>query len=197
MEHYGNFLFLACGVVIVVGIVGLNIYATVATKARSYLVRQEGNTRLFRKPPALWRGQWAMFWFAALLTFSLTATSFALQKQDPSLFYIEGIGGTGLSSIILYWCGPDDIRLDAIQRTYMRTVGWPWKPKTLFGSFSDVKGVCINPQNTVLLLMKRPDFMKSSGAIVLSSYGTSQFARALTEELNRVYGFPIVPYSKM
>ena len=98
--------------------------------------------------------------------------------------------------MILYLCGPDDIRLDETKRTYERTVGWPWKPKMFFGSFNDVKGVCISPRNTVLLLMKKPDFVKSSGAIVLSSYGTNEAARALVEELSRVYGFAIVPYPK-
>ncbi len=189
---------MACGGIVVAGVVGLRIYvARQVSKARnSYSVRQEGNMRLFRKPPALRRVQWAIFWFVALITFSLTAASLALREQDPSLFYIEGVVGLGISSVLLYLCGPDDIRFDGTKRTYERTVGWPWKPKTLFGSFSDVNGVCISPRNTVLLLLKKPDFVKSTGAIVLSSYGAGQPAHALAEELNRVYGFPIVPYPK-
>lgn len=198
VEPHGELLFLiSCGGV-VLSAIGLRIYVArqVSRVPGSYSVRQEGNTRLFRKPPALQREQWTAFWFVALITFSLTAASLALREQDPSLFYIEGVVGLGISSVLLYLCGSDDIRLDGTQRTYERMVGWPWKPKTLFGSFSDVKGVCISPRNTVVLLLKKPDFVKSTGAIVLSSHGSDQAARALAEKLNCVYGFPIVPYPK-
>ena len=101
-----------------------------------------------------------------------------------------------MSLILLYLSGPDDIRLDGNQRTYKRTVGWPWKPAMRFGSFSDVKGICISPRNTVLLLLEKPDFVKSTNGIVLSYSGARQPARALVEEINRAYGFPIVPYPK-
>ncbi len=198
MERHAEFLFLAYGAIVVLSVIGLRVYVTrqVSNVRSSYSMQRQGNRSLFRKPPALRRVQWAMFWFAMLVWCGGMTAARALQEHDPSLFYIEGVVGLGISFIFLYLAGPDDIRLDAEQRTYEHTIGWPWKPKTRFGSFSDVKGVCISPRNTVLLLLNNPDFVKSTGSIVLSSYGADQPARALVEELNRVYGFPIVPCPK-
>ena len=101
-----------------------------------------------------------------------------------------------MSFASLYLSGPDDIRLDGKQRTYERTVGWPWKPAKRFGSFNGIKGVCISPLNTVWLLLEKPDFVKSTNGIALSYLGASQPARALADELHRAYGFPVVPYPK-
>ena len=147
----------------------------------------------FQKPLALQRAQRMAFWFAVLVT--IGGTTAAQFLQDPGL-YVEGVVGTSISLILLYLSGPDDIQFDGKQSTYKRTVGWPWKPTTCFGSFSGVKGICISPRNTVLLLLEKPDFVKSTNAIVLRYSGASQPAHALAEELNRAYGFSIVPYSK-
>jgi len=194
--HYSELSFLtSCGVA-VLSAFGFRAYVTrqVSKVRDSYRLRQEGSVMQFRKPLALQRGQLSAFWFAVLVTFGTTAAGQAL--RSPLIFDINGLIGLSISFILLYLSGPDDIRLDGEQRTYERTVGWPWKPKTLFGSFGDVKGVCISPRNRVLLLLKKPDFVKSTGEIVLSSYGSDQAAYALAEELNREYGFPIVPCPK-
>ena len=149
---------------------------------------------LFRKPLALRRQQLTLFWFAVFVTFGSVVASQVLQRA--SHLYVGGTVGLCISVIFLYLSVPDDIRLDGKQRLYERTVGWPWKPKRRFGSFNGIKGVCISPRNTVWLLLDKPDFVKSTNGIALSYSGASQSARALAEELNRVYGFPIVPYPK-
>ena len=149
---------------------------------------------LFRKPPALRRQQLTLFWFGVFVTFGSVVASQVLQRT--SLLYVNGTVGICISVIFLYLSGPDDIRLDGTQRTYERTLGWFWKPTTRFGSFNGIKGVCISPRNTVWLLMEKPDFVKSTGGIALSYLGASQPARVLAEEVNRLYGFPIVPYPK-
>lgn len=146
----------------------------------------------FRKPLALQRQQVALFWLLVVVAFGTVAAAQSL--RNALVIDLNGVFLLGLSVITLYVSGPDDIRLDGTQRTYERTVGWLWKPRTLFGSFGDVKGVCISPRNRVLLLLKKPDFVKSTGAIVLSGYGADESAYALAQELNQMYGFPIVPY---
>lgn len=194
--HHGNPSFLiSCGIV-VLSAIGMRLYVRrqVSKVRDSYRMRQEGNVMQFRKPLALQRAQLVAFWFAVLVT--IGGTTAAQSLRDPVLPYIEGVVGTSISLIFLYLSGPDDVQLDGKQRTYKRTVGWPWKPTTCFGSFSGVKGICISPRNTVLLLLEKPDFVKSTNAIVLSYSGASQPAHALAEELNRAYGFSIVPYPK-
>jgi len=191
--------FILCGPV-VLGAIGIRSFVGCfvmrqALEVRDgYRMRQDGNVMEFRKPLALQRMQLAAFWFAVLVTIGATTAAHFL--RDPILPYIEGVVGTSISLIFLYLSGPDDIQLDGKQRSYKRTVGWPWKPTTCFGSFSGVKGICISPRNTVLLLLEKPDFVKSTNAIVLSYSGGVQPARALAEGLNRAYGFSIVPYPK-
>ncbi len=150
----------------------------------------------FRKPLALRRRELVLFWLMVLVAFGTVATAQSFSTLHATITECNGAFLLSLSVILLYLSGPDDIRLDGKQRTYERAVGWFWKPKKRFGSFSDVKGICISPQNSVLLLMKKPDFVKSTNGIVLSSFRESYPARALAEELNRVYGFPIVPYMR-
>lgn len=193
--HHGNPSFLIwCGL-LVLSAIGMRLYATrqMSKVWDSYRMRQEGDVTQFRTPLSLQREQRMAFWFAVLVTTGVTAAEYSLRDTR---IYVEGVVSTSISLTLLYVSGPDDICLDGKQRTYTRTVGWPWKPTTRFGSFNSVKGVCISPRNTVLLLLEKPDFVKSTNGIVLSHSGTSQPAHALAEELNRAYGFSIVPYPK-
>jgi len=194
--HHGSHLFFILCSVVICSAIGTRAYLTrqMSTARGSYPTRQEGNVMLFRKPLALRRQQRTLFWFAIFVTSGTVVGAQAL--NDAPLSYIEGIVGLSISFIFLYLSGPDDIRLNGKQRTYERTVGWPWKPTTRFGSFNGVKGVCISPRNTVWLLLEKPDFVKSASGIALSYSGAGQSARALADELNLAYGFSIVPYPK-
>jgi hypothetical protein len=199
MEHHAHhgisLFYISCGIVILCA-VGFNRYITrQMSKAQGiYPMRQAGNVMQFRKPLALRRAELALFWLMVLTAFGTVATA----QNWRNAFIIDGNGIflLSLSAIVLYLSGPDDVRLDGKQRAYERTVGWLWKPATRIGSFNGIRGICISPQNSVLLLMEKPDFVKSTNGIVLSCFRESQPARALAEEMNRMYGFPIVPYPK-
>lgn len=109
-------------------------------------------------------------------------------------FYYAGLLGVGLTLFLLRLSGPDDIRLNGDQRTYERTVGWPWKPVTHTGTFDDIKGVCVTPRYNVLLLLKKPGWPRQG--VVLGSSLRSSAANELAEEVSRTLGIPIVPYPR-
>ena len=163
--------------------VGMLIYAIPQqSKVKgSYLVRQEGNVMQFRKPLPMRRITLAAVGFLALLVLSLLIS--APYARNPGQAFLPVVVGLGLPVLFLYLAGPDDIRLDGRQRTYERTVGWPWKPKTFAGPFNGVKGVCVSPRNSVLLLMEKSGPLTKG--VVLSSSGPKAAAEALAEELKR------------
>jgi hypothetical protein len=173
----------------------------------SYLAWQDGKIILFRKPPAARRLETLL---AVAITIQIVAFPLVGAVLTGKLIFF---GASALGAGWVLWflyriAGPNGIRLDGEQRTYEWTTGWPWKPETRIGSFADIKGVCISPRNSVIILMaKRQGLLKR---VVVSDPAMSSIrstaltidrshvgeSRALAEELNRVYGFPIVPYPK-
>lgn len=161
----------------------------------SYLTQRDENAMLFRRPLSQRRISLAVCGlFLALLfvTLSLAAANGLTWKQ-PAFYYLSG-DGLGLALLFVYLSGPRDIRLDASQRRYEMTTGWPWNPVTHFGSFDDIQGVSVSPSNTVSLQLKKPGAIFKG--VVVSSSGTQMAAQALAEDLSREFNFPIVPYPK-
>ena len=95
---------------------------------------------------------------------------------------------------LYHFAGPDDIQLDGSRRTYEQKVGWPWKPTVSCGTFDDIKGIRISPQNTVYIHLKETEAVRIG--IAIGRYGTKAAAEVLVEELKREYGFSVVPYPK-
>ena len=173
----------------------------------SSLAWKNGKTMVFRKPPAARRME-------TLLSVAVTVQIVALPLVGAVLtgkpvLAAASLGGLGGVLWFLYRVvGPNDIRLDGERCIYERTTGWPWKPVTQTGPFSDIKGVCISPRHDVVLSITKPGGA-SRRVIVsspfLSSVGSSGLvidrshlakSHTLAEELNRTYGFPILPYPK-
>lgn len=191
--HHINIPFFAHIGVVLFGVVMMIYGVRQQSQARgSYLVRKDGKMMLFRKPLPMRRTTLAAAGFLTLLVLSLLVS--APYMRNPAPVYIQSMIGLSLPLFFLYLSGPDDIRLDGNQRAYERTIGWPWKPMTRFGSFEDIKGVCISPQNSVLLLLEKPGPI--SRGVVLSTSGTKTAAEALVEDLKREFGFPVAPYPK-
>lgn len=174
----------------------------------SYLAWKDGKTMLFRKPPAARRME-TLLSVAVAVQLVIGPLIGALLTGKPFWIALSGFGAGWVFFFIYYLTGPDDIRLDGESHTYEWTTGCPWKPVTRTGSFADIKGVCVSPRNKVMILMAKRE-RRSKGVTVsdpyLSSAGSSALfvdssyvaaAHALIEELNRVYGFSIVPYPKM
>ena len=162
---------------------------------------------LFRKPPSARRLETLLSVAVAVqLVVGPLIGAFLTGKPFYAALSVVGLGW--VIFFLYYLTGPDDTRLDGEKQTYERIVGCPWKPVTRTGSFADIKGVCVSPRNKVIILMAKRDRL-SKGVIVsdpaMSSAGSSAMfvdssyvvaARALAEELNQCYGFPIVPYPK-
>ena len=162
---------------------------------------------LFRKPPAVRRME-TLLSVAVTVQLVVGPLVGAVLTGKP-FFAVASLVGLGwvlwfLSRVV----GPHDLRLDGERLTYERTAGWPWKPITRTGPFSDIKGVCLSPNNNVILLIAKPGmaprrvivstpYMSSAGssALLIDNSCIAE-SRALAEKLNRIYGFPIVPYSK-
>lgn len=173
----------------------------------SYLAWKDGKTMLFRKPPTARRLE-TLLSVAVAVQLVLGPLVGAVLTGKAYLAALSVLGAGWLLYFLYYVSGPADIRLDGERRTYERTTGWPWKPVTRTGSFADIRGVCVSPQNNVIILMTKPRWT-SKGVIVsnpaMSSAGSSALlidrshiaaSRALAEELCREYGFPLVPYPK-
>lgn len=157
---------------------------------KSYLVWQEGKVMVFRKPPSLRR---PLLVIAGIMTV-VEIVNLVMSRHNSLVFSFNLVTGFCLLAFLVYLSGPSDIRLDGDQRTYERITGWPWKPATQFGSFDDIKGVCVSLNGQAMLLMNKRIFPYKG--VVLSSSGTKGTADALAEDLSREFGFPIVAYPK-
>ncbi len=162
---------------------------------------------LFRKPPAARRME-TLLSVAVAVQLVVGPLIGALLTGKPFWIALSIFGAGWAFFFICYLTGPDNIYLDGERHIYEWTTGCPWKPVTRSGSFADIKGVCISPRNKVIILMVNRKRMSKGVTIsdpYLSSAGSSALfvdssyvaaAHTLAEELNRVYGFPIVPYPK-
>ncbi len=174
---------------------------------QSYLALQDGKTMLFRKPPVVRRMETLLTVgvFVQLVVGPLVG---AVLTGKPLWAVVVLVGLSWVFWFLYRVVGPNDIRLDGERLTYEQTIGWPWKPTTRAGPFSDIMGVCLSPNNNVVLLIAKPG--RATMRVIISnpslaSVGSSAFvvdksyvaeSRALAEELNRVYGFPAVPCPK-
>lgn len=156
----------------------------------SYLAWKERKVMQFRTP-ATNRRMDVLLSVALAVQLVLLPLTVAILKGDLLLYFVSLVGAGWLLFFLYFVAGPDDIRLDGNSGTYELTAGWPWKPMTRFGSFDAIRGVCLTPRNGVLLLLKKPGWIRKG--VVLSRSGTS---RALAEEVSREFGFPILSYSK-
>lgn len=156
----------------------------------SYLVWKDGKTMLFRKPPAARRLE-ALLSVAVTVQLVVGPLVGAVLTGKTFWAALSALGAGWVLFFLYYVCGPDDIRLNGDQRTYERTVGWPWKPVTHTGTFGDIKGVCVTPRYNVLLLLKKPGWPRQG--VVLGSSLRSSAANELAEEVSRTLGIPIVP----
>ena len=184
---YAFFVLMLCG--------GFLIACTLPqlVKARgSYLITNDGGMMLFRKPLPLRRTCLAITGFTFLIFLNIVVI--ASEGRNPLAGYFICIVPLVLPVIFLYASGPNDIRLDGGRRTFERTVGFPWKPVTKFGTFDDIKGISISFQDGVELVLEKP--VAFSKSVKLSSSGTNEAAKALVEELKQMYGFAVVPYPK-
>ncbi len=144
---------------------------------------------LFRRPLALRLSFAVITGFLALVEF----VNALMSRSNLPILFFTLITGFCLLAFFSYSTGPNDIRLDGDQRTYERTVGWPWKPATQLGSFEDIKGVCVYPDGQAMLLINKPNFLYKGVVLSKSSTAASQ---ALAEKVSREFGFPVVPYPK-
>ena len=162
---------------------------------------------VFRKPPAARRLE-TLLSVAVTVQIVVGPLVGAVLTGKPCWAAVS-LGGLGWVLWFLYRVvGPNDIRLDGEQLTYERTTGWPWKPTTRAGPFSDIKGVCISPHNNVILLITKqgkayervivssPSMSSASSNALVIDRSYTAASHALVEELNRVYGFPVVPCPK-
>ena len=183
---YAFFVLMLCG--------GFLIACTLPqlVKARgSYLMQNDEGMMLFRKPLPLRR---TLLTIAGFTFFIFLDTVFiASEGRNPLAGYFICIVPLILPVIFLYASGPNDIRLDRSRRTYEWTIGFPWKPVTKFGTFDDIKGIRVSLEDGVELVLEKPAALSKS--VKLSSSGTNEAAKALVEELKRMYGFAVLPYS--
>ena len=117
----------------------------------------------------------------------------ALTIRNPFAWLMTALGVGLFYYRLPVFVGPNDIRLDGNERVYYRTFGWPWKLTKCQGTFENIKGICISPTNSVLLLQCKPD---TSLRAILYSSGSRMGAQAFAEDVSRELGLPIVPYPK-
>ncbi len=193
-HHFGASFYARLGFLSLCGTVLMIYSITQLTKTRgSFLVWQDRNMMLFRKPLPLRRLALAGSGFLFLLFINNMAVS-AAEGRNPLPAYVMCIVSLWLPLLALYEAGPDDLRLDGGQRTYERRFGWPWKPKTSYGTFDDIKGVRISPQNTVYIHLKETEAVRAG--IAVGRHGITAAAEKLVEELKREYGFAVMPYPR-
>ena len=145
---------------------------------------------VFRKPLSSRRS----LLFIAGIMVVIAFVNLFMSRHNSVVFAFNLVICFCLPASLAYLSGLNDIRLDGNQRTYERTIGWPWKPATQIGSFEDIKGVCVSPDGQAMLLMNRRTFPYKG--IVISSSETQAAGQALAEDVSREFGFPIVPYPK-
>ena len=186
-------------------VVALMVYAfRTQSKVNCWLVKEQDRSLSFRKPIALRRMSLMAIGAFALMSLptlhqmvypTVTARRHAanLQTQAAVRGYMI-VDLLGLCLIFVYLSGPNDTRIDGERRTFERTAGWPWRPKTREGSLDDLKGVCISPRNNVLLLPRKPGQLTKG--YQLSSAETKKAAQALAEKVSQVTGLPVMDYPR-
>jgi len=186
--------------------VALLVYGVRAqTKSRmSWLERAGGRVLMFRKPRALRRVSLMVPGvFVLMLLPSLFAPHVSHRntqgRNDQGVFArtlskgFMTLSVLGLSAFFIFLAGPADFRLDGQRRVYEKTEGWPWRPKTRGGPLDDFQGVCITPQNSVMLVPRKPDRLRSG--YLLSGAVSREAARALAGEITQTVGIPLIEYS--
>lgn len=208
MHHHSalDYLSLSAFTLVLLYGLGMTVFLSRQDKATksSYLVRHKGRMMLFRRPLALRRSMIANAGLFAVIGFAFVVPSKSTLFTPVHIliigFYCVAI--LLFTAHFVYDAGPNDIRLNGKGRTYERTTGWPWKPATQFGSFEDIKGICVDFDGQALLLMRKRTFLYKG--VYLSGPSTSRpaqalaraLARTLAEDVSREFGFPIVPYPK-
>lgn len=114
---------------------------------------------------------------------------FAFDSPYPMFVYSVSIGVVLLGS---YWCGPNDTLIDGERRIYERTEGWPWRQRRRLGSFDEIAGVSITTSHTVLLRLKRQDFLQSSFWVDWPQ--TEAEAIAMAKKISETTGLPIIKH---
>lgn len=163
-----------------------------------WLERAEGRVLTFRKPRALRRSSLMAPGVFVLMLFPMLYGLPAGHRNHRDTLANTLIKGymtasvLGLSALFVYLGGPADYRLDGQRRVYEKTEGWPWRPKTRSGSLDDFRGVCITPQNNVMLVPRKPSRFVSG--YVLGSAGSKGSARSLAAQVGQTTGIPLIDY---
>ncbi|MGI4788112.1 MAG: hypothetical protein ACRYFS_04600 [Janthinobacterium lividum] len=179
----------------------------VSSKNESYLAWRDGKIMLFRKPPTVRRME-TLLSVGISIQLVVCPLVGAVLTGNPFWAIVVLVGMGWVFWFLYRVVGPNDFRLDGERLTYDRMTGWPWKPMTRSGPFSDIKGVCLSPNNNVILLVAKPGKALERVIIIspsLASAGSSSLvidrsyiaeSHAFAEEIHQVYGFPIVPYPR-
>ncbi len=114
------------------------IFSVSGLKNGSYVAYVSQKKMIFRRPLALRVG-------AALFGFDMIQTPFvfSVAAGDWAAFVFLVIPCTFVGGLFLRGSGPDELRLDLVQRTYRRVSGWPLFPKARSGPWTDIQGIYV------------------------------------------------------
>ncbi len=158
------------------------MFWTFARLPSSWLLRSNDSSLQFREPKA-----------SRLLSFFLVANVplelFLFVPSSPYSWFIY----TVMAIIFLlgvYLSGPRETFIDGQRRVYVRTEGWPWKPRTRTGSLDEFDGIRVTPYNKVMLFKKGSD--SSETGFWVDAPNTRHKAQEIARQLSAVTNLPIV-----
>ena len=122
------------------------MFWTIARLPSSWLLRVNDKSLQFREPRA---SHWLSFFLGASLPLMLLM----IVPGYPYPLFIYTIMA-GVILLGLYLAGPRETFIDGERRVYVRTEGWPWKPRTRTGSLDEFDGTRVTPYNKVMLIKK-------------------------------------------